>query len=123
MPKSSKSSSHMVEYNPSQDEASIHDESSSDQEIDQEVIVEQSHIQQAVPSMFMPYIEGPKMDWGVKNGLYHRFLKWRLKCENILECELAMLAERRSARKLLPGVGILGLINMCLGILPMKSLP
>ena len=48
---------------------------------------------QPVPSMFMPYIEGPKMDWTVNDGLYHRFLKWCLKCENILECELAALPE------------------------------
>ena len=34
-----------------------------------------------------------------------------------------MLAEQRNARKLLPGVGILGLNNMFHGILPMKSLP
>ena len=32
--------------------------------------------------MFMPYIEGPKMNWTVDDGLYHRFLKWHLKCEN-----------------------------------------
>ena len=107
MPKSSKTSSPKVKNNPSQDEASIHDKSSSDQEIDHEVIVDQSHVQQAVSSMFITYIEGPKMGWAVNNGLYHRFLKWRLECENILEYELAMLAERKNARKLLPGVGTL----------------
>ena len=25
--------------------------------------------------VFMPYIEGPKMDWTVNDSLYHRFLK------------------------------------------------
>ena len=49
--------------------------------------------------MFMPYTEGPKLDWTVNDGLYHRLLKWRLKCENILECELVMLAERRKCKK------------------------
>ena len=34
-------------------------------------------------------LKGLKMDWTVNDGLYHCFLKWRLKCENILECELA----------------------------------
>ena len=24
----------------------------------------------------------------VNDGLYNRFLRWQLKCENILECEL-----------------------------------
>ena len=31
------------------------------------------------------------MDWTVNDGLYHRLLKWRLKCKNILECKLAAL--------------------------------
>ena len=39
-----------------------------------------------VQSMFMPYIEGPKMDLTVNDSLYQRFLKWKLKCENILDC-------------------------------------
>ena len=43
--------------------------------------------------MFMPYIKGPKMDWTVNDSLYHRFLKWKLKCEHILDCDLAMLPE------------------------------
>ena len=34
--------------------------------------------------MYMPYIEGPQMDWTVNDDLYHCFLKWHLKCENIL---------------------------------------
>ena len=95
MPKSNKISSHKMESISSQDESSAHDESSSDQEKGQEVILNQSYVQQVVPSMFMPYIEGPRMDWTVNDSLYHMFLKWKLKCGNILECELAMLAERR----------------------------
>ena len=50
---------------------------------------------------FMPYIEGPKMDWTVNDGLYHWFLKWKLKCENILDCELASLSESRQCKKLI----------------------
>ena len=98
---------------PSQDEASIQEDPSSEQEIDPKVIVNPSH---AFPSMFMPYIESPKMDWSVNGGLYSRFLKCKLKCQNILVCELAMLAEKRKSRRLLPGVWTLGLINICLGI-------
>ena len=44
-------------------------------------------------NMYMPYIKGPVMDWTVNDGLYNRFLKWKLRCENILECELGMLPE------------------------------
>ena len=50
---------------------------------------------------YMPYIEGPTMDWMVNDGLYNRFLKWNLKCENILECELVMLSESRKCKKVL----------------------
>ena len=28
-------------------------------------------VQQVIPSMSMPYIEGPEMDWTVNDGLYH----------------------------------------------------
>ena len=42
-------------------------------------------------NMYMPYIEGPVMDWTVNDNLNNRFLEWKLKCESILECELAML--------------------------------
>ena len=73
---------------------------SSDQESETEVTFHPPRPQlQVVPSMFMPYIEGPKMDWTVNDGLYHRFLKWHLKCENILECELAALPERQQCKK------------------------
>ena len=54
---------------------------------------------------FVPYIEGPKMDWTVNDGLYHRFLKWKLKCENILDCELATLSETRQCKKLISWSG------------------
>ena len=59
--------------------------------------------------MFMPYIEGPKIDWTVNDGLYHRFLKWHLKCENILECDLAMLPEKRQCKKVIVWSGDIGM--------------
>ena len=84
-----------------QDESSAHEESaSSDQEQDPEVII-QSLRAQIVPNMFMPCTEGPIMDWTVNDGLYHRFLKFCLKCENILECELAMLPEKGQCKKVI----------------------
>ena len=49
----------------------------------------------------MPYIEGPKMHWTVNDALYHRFLKWRLKCKNILECELVALPECQKCMKMI----------------------
>ena len=41
------------------------------------------------------------MDWMVNDALYHRFLKWKLKCENILECELAVLSECQKCKKVI----------------------
>ena len=58
---------------------------------------------------YMPYIEGPTMDWMVNDGLYNRFLKWHLKCENILECELVMLSESGKCKKMLAWRGDFGL--------------
>ena len=92
-----------------QEESSAHEESSSsDQEQDPEVFFPPSQAQ-VVPNMFMPYIKGPKMDWTVNDGLYHRFLKWHLKCENILECELVMLPERRQCKKVIAWTGDFGM--------------
>ena len=55
--------------------------------------------------MFMPYIDGTKMDWTGNDGLYHRFLKRHLKYENILECKLVMLSERRKCLKVIAWSG------------------
>ena len=80
---------------PSSSEESISSDQEIDQEPDPEISIQPSRAHQAIPSMFMPYIDGPKMDWTVNDALYHRFLKWRLKCENLLECELAALPEHQ----------------------------
>ena len=72
MPKSNKNNFHKMESVASQDEASTQEDSRSEQEIDPEVIVDRL---QAFPSMFLPYIEGSRMDWTVNDGLYWRFSK------------------------------------------------
>ena len=72
-----------------------------DQEPDPEVTFHPSRAQQAIPSMFMPYIEGPKMDWTVTDALYQKFLKWHLKCMNIPECELVVLPEFQKCKKVI----------------------
>ena len=48
------------------------------------------------------------MDWTVNDGLYSRPLKWKLKCENILECELAVLVEKRKYKKIIALSGDFG---------------
>ena len=79
---------------------STHEES----EPEQEVYINHNHPNAPQPvytNMYMPYIEGPKMDWTVNDALYHRFLKWKLKCENILECELTALPEHWKCEKVI----------------------
>ena len=66
----------------------------SEQKEDPEISFHPCHVKQTPPNpaaqtpivagMNMPYIEGLCMDWTVNDNLYHRFLKWHLKCENIL---------------------------------------
>ena len=60
-------------------------------------------------NMYMPYIEGPSMDWIVNNNMYNSFLKWKLRCENILECEIAMLSEARKCKMIMAWSGDFGL--------------
>ena len=60
-------------------------------------------------SMYMPYIEGPKVDWMVNDALYHRFLKWNFKCENTLECGVAALPECQMCKKAITWSGNCGM--------------
>ena len=60
---------------------------------------------QFVPAMYTPYVESPKLDWTVNDGLFHRFLKWKLKCGNILDCELAMLLDSKKCKKVIAWSG------------------
>ena len=70
----------------------------------------------------MPYIEGPKMDWTVNDSLYHRFLNWKIKCENILDCELAMLSEVRKCKKVVAWSGDFGIDQYISWFLPPEDL-
>ena len=90
------------------EEFSEQGETSFEQESDvvQEVIINPP---QAGASTFIPYIEGPKMDWTVNDSLYNRFIKWKIKCEKILECELAMLSESRKCKIVVAWSGDFGI--------------
>ena len=82
-----------------QDESSAHEESSSsDQEQDPEVLIQQSQAQ-LLPCVFMTYIEGPKMDWMVNDGLYHRFLKWHLKLRTFWSVSLPCYQKEAMQKK------------------------
>ena len=49
------------------------------------------------------------MNWTVDDRLYHRFLKWHLKCETILDCELANLPAKQKCLKVTAGSGDFGM--------------
>ena len=72
--------------------------------------------------MLMPYMEGPMMNWIVNDSLYHRFLKWKLKCENILDCELAMLPESKKCKKDIAWNGDFGMNQYVSWCLPTEDL-
>ena len=102
MPTAMKKSSPEQSMPPSEEHESVDTQaetSSSGQESDPEVSFCPTLPSQSTPTMFMPYIKGPKMNWTVDDGLYHRFLKWHSKCKTILDCKLANLPENKNVRR------------------------
>ena len=93
----------------SENAATQAESSNSDQELEPEVSFHPAVHPPSTPTMFMPYIEGPKMNWTVDDGLYHRFLKWRLKCETIFDCELADLPAKQKCQKVIAWSGDFGM--------------
>ena len=66
MPKATRNSVWEATPEPTNEEtttSSQDEHSSSDQEPDPKITFQPSRQPQPVPSIFMPYIEGPKMDW------------------------------------------------------------
>ena len=80
MPRPTKNSAHVANTSISQDNSIVSQESSSS-DVEMEMQSPQcfqpstSQSQPFVQPMFMPHIEGPKMDWTLNDSLYHRFLK------------------------------------------------
>ena len=57
------------------------------------------------------------MYWTVNDSLYHRFLKWKLKCKSILDCKLAMLPDSKKCKKIIVWSGDFGMdqyVSWCL---------
>ena len=104
MPKATRKSVRVTSENELQEDSNITHALSSEDEVELQVqpSTGQIHIAQEA---YMPYIEGPKMNWNVDDVLSNRFLKWKIKCENTLNCELAMLSESRKCKKLIAWSG------------------
>ena len=102
------------------------DSSSSDQEMEvqspQHFPTSTSQPHSFVQPMFMPYNKEPMMDWTVNDSLYHMFLKWKLKCENILDCELAMSPEAKKYKNVIVWSGDFGMDQYVSWCLPTEHL-
>ena len=104
----------------SQDETSLQEESEPEEEVFTNPSKSPVH-QPVYPSMYMPYIEGPKMDCSMNDALYHRFLKWKLKCEKNLECKLVALPECQKCKKKVIAWSEMKWISMSYGGCPKKK--
>ena len=62
------------------------------------------------------------MDWTMNDGLYHRFFKWTLKYENILDCELAVLPESKKCKNVIAWSGDFGMDKYVSWCLPTEDL-
>ena len=62
------------------------------------------------------------MDCSMNDGLYYRFLKWKLKCENMLDCELAMLPESKKYKKVIAWSSYSGMDQYVSWCLPTEEL-
>ena len=63
------------------------------------------HSQFQYPGMMVPYVEVPKMDWTIDDALHSRFIRWKIKCENILDCKLAILQESAKCKEVIQWSG------------------
>ena len=59
--------------------------------------------------MMVPYVEDLQIDWTIDDALHSRFIRWKLKCENILDCQLAILQESAKCKKVIQWSGEAGL--------------
>ena len=111
MPKATKKSVREQSPPPSDDHNSTDSVEASDSDHNQDLDVSFHPVvpPNQVPTMFMLYIEGPKMNWTVDDGLYHRFLKWQLKCKTILNYKLANLPTKQKCQKIIAWSGDFGM--------------
>ena len=57
------------------------------------------------------------MDWTVDDSLYHRHLKWKLKCQKILDYDLGTLPDSKKCKKVIAWSGDFGMeqyVSWCL---------
>ena len=77
---------------------------------------------QAIWQMYMPYIEGPKMDWTVNDSLYHRFLKWKIKCKTYWIVNWECYLKQKKIKKVVAWSGDFGIDQWYSWCLPQDEL-
>ena len=108
MPKATKKSACETQNLPPEDldvPDSQEESASSDQEPDAEISFHPSlepltyPVHQVMPSMYMPYIKGPKMDWTLNDGYTTTFLNGDWNVKTFLNASLQPSQRNNSARK------------------------
>ena len=66
------------------------------------------HSQFQYPGMIVSYVKGPKMDWTIGDALHSKFIQWKIICENMLDCELAILQESAKCKTVIQWSGDAG---------------
>ena len=59
------------------------------------------HSQFQYPGVMVLYFKGPQMDWTLDDALHSRLIRGKIKCENILDCKLAILQESAICKKVI----------------------
>ena len=126
MPKRARKSHHVdnTSENELQADSNLsHESSSNDEVVSQNPQFKPPISQvQAMQQIYMPHIKRPKMDRTVNDSLYHRFIKWKTKCENKIDCEQAMLSEVRKCKKVVAWSGDCGIDQYVSGCLLQEEL-
>ena len=71
--------------------------------------------------MMVPYVDGSKMDWAIDDALHSRFIRRKIKCENIHDCKLAILQENTKCKKVIQWSGDAGLDTCISWALPTEE--
>ena len=61
------------------------------------------------------------MDWTIDDALHSKFIRWKIKCEKILDCELAIFQESAKCQKVIQWSGGAGLDMYILWALPTEE--
>ena len=116
MPKAMKKSVREQSPPPSDDHNSTDsaDTSDSDHNQDPDVSFHPVAPPNQVPAMYMPYIEGPKMNWTVNDWSLPQISEMAIEVQTILDCKLANLPTKQKCQKIIAWSGDFGMGLVCI---------